>query len=290
MNFGVVFPQTEIGTDIYLIKEYIQEAEYLKYNHILAYDHILGANLDTRPEWTGPYNNKHMFFEPFILFSYMASITKNIEFATGIIILPQRQTALVAKQAATLDVLSEGRLRLGIGTGWNNIEYEALNENFSNRGVRSVEQIKLMKELWQNESLTFSGKWHKINNAGINPLPINKSIPIWFGGYHENVFKRVGELGDGWIGFFKTIKEGLQIINAIKSSAEINKRNSKDIGIEVPLSIQNNFNASDISKKITQLNKIGVTHISINTMNMGLKSNADHIKVIKDFKKIIDNL
>ena len=153
MNFGVVFPQTEIGTDISLIKEYIQEAEHLKYNHILAYDHVLGANLDTRPGWTGPYNNKHMFFEPFILFSYMASITKNIEFATGIIILPQRQTALVAKQAATLDVLSEGRLRLGIGTGWNDIEYEALNENFSNRGIRSVEQIKLMKEFWQNESV-----------------------------------------------------------------------------------------------------------------------------------------
>ena len=290
MNFGVVFPQTEIGTDISLIKEYIQEAEYQKYNHVLAYDHILGANLNTRPKWTGPYNNNHMFFEPFILFSYLASITDNIEFATGIIILPQRQTALVAKQAATLDVLSKGRLRLGIGTGWNNVEYEALNENFSNRGIRSVEQIKLMKELWKNSSLTFSGKWHKIDNAGINPLPINKSIPIWLGGYHKNVFNRVGEIGDGWIGFFKTMNEGLKIINSIKSSAETNERNSKDIGIEVPISIPINFNPSDISKKIVGLDKIGVTHISINTMNMGLKTSSDHIKIIKKFKKIIDNL
>jgi len=290
MNYGVVFPQTEIGTDISLIKEYVEEAEYLKYNHILAYDHILGVNSNTRPEWIGPYNHNHMFFEPFILFSYLASITKNIEFATGIIILPQRQTALVAKQAATLDVLSQSRLRLGIGIGWNNVEYEALNENFSNRGIRSVEQIKLMRELWKNDSITFSGKWHKIDNAGINPLPLKKSIPIWLGGYHTNVFKRVGEIGNGWIGFFKTIEEGVKIIEIIKSSAENHKRYSKDIGIEVPISISKNFNPSEIVRKITALEKIGVTHISINTMNMGLKTAHDHIDTIKKFKKIIDNL
>ena len=290
MKYGVVFPQTEIGTDISLIMEYVEEAEYLKYNHILAYDHILGANLNTRPEWIGPYNHKHMFFEPFILFSYLASITKNIEFATGIIILPQRQTALVAKQAATLDVLSKSRLRLGIGTGWNNVEYEALNENFSNRGIRSVEQIKLMKELWKNESITFSGKWHKIDNAGINPLPLKKSIPIWLGGYHHNVFNRVGEIGDGWIGFFKTIEEGIKIIKTIKSSAENYGRNSKDIGIEIPISLSKNFNQSEIIKKVIALDKIGVTHISINTMNMGLETSKDHIDIIKNFKKIIDNL
>ena len=289
MNFGVVFPQTEIGTDISLIKEYIQEAEYQNYKHVLAYDHILGANLDTRPKWTGPYNKSHMFYEPFILFSYLASITKNIEFATGIIILPQRQTALVAKQAATLDILSNGRLRLGIGTGWNKVEYIALNENFHNRGIRSVEQIKLMRKLWKNNSITFHGKWHTIDNAGINPLPTNKSIPIWLGGYHKNVFNRVGRIGDGWIGFFKTKEEGLRIIDIIKSAAERNKRNPENIGIEVPITIQKDFKHKEILKKITTLNNIGVTHISINTMNTGLENSKSHLNVIKEFKKVIHN-
>ena len=147
MRTGVVFPQTEIGSDPYVIRDYVQTAESLNYDHIVAFDHVIGANIASRPNWTGTYESRDIFHEPFVLFGYIAGITKRIELTTGIIILPQRQTVLVAKQAAALDILSGGRLRLGIGTGWNDIEYEALGENFHNRGRRSEEQIELLRNL-----------------------------------------------------------------------------------------------------------------------------------------------
>ena len=143
---------------------------------------MIGANLASRPDWRLPYSHLDAFHEPLVLFSYLAGFTKNIEFVTGIIILPQRQTVLAAKQAAELDLLSGGRLRLGIGIGWNAVEYEALGANFRDRGKRSEEQVELLRALWTQETLTFEGKWHKISDAGINPLPVQRPIPIWFGG------------------------------------------------------------------------------------------------------------
>src|ERR1044071_9083048 len=158
MRIGVVFPQTEIGTDAEVIRDYGQAAEDLGYSHILAYDHVVGANPASRPGWRGAYSHKDSFYEPFVLFGYLAGVTKTIELTTGIIILPQRQTVLVAKQAATIDVLSNGRLRLGIGIGWNPVEYEALGTNFKDRGSRSEEQIQIMRLLWTQELVTFEGR------------------------------------------------------------------------------------------------------------------------------------
>src|SRR5262245_54972749 len=162
MRFGVVFPQTEISADPMVIRDYAQAAEELGYHHILAYDHVIVANPASRPGWHSPYSHRDSFHEPFVLFGFHASFTKNIELVTGIIILPQRQTVLVAKQAAALDVLSGGRLRLGIGIGWNPVEYEALGENFKNRGRRCEEQVEVMRKLWTQELVSFEGKWHKI--------------------------------------------------------------------------------------------------------------------------------
>ena len=198
MRFGVVFPQTEIGADPLVIRDFAQAAEALGYHHILAYDHVIGANPASRPGWRPPYSHRDSFHEPFVLFGYLASLTKNIELVTGIIILPQRQTVLVAKQAAALDVLSGGRLRLGIGIGWNPVEYEALGENFKNRGRRCEEQVEVMRKLWTQELVSFEGKWHKITDAGLNPLPIQKPIPIWFGGTDDRALRRLARLGDGW--------------------------------------------------------------------------------------------
>ncbi len=165
MKIGVVFPQTEIGDDPGVIREYAQAAESLGFNHILAFDHVIGANTANRPEWSGAYKLSDQFHEPFVLFGFLAGITERIELVTGIIILPQRQTVLVAKQAAAIDVLSRGRLRLGIGVGWNAVEYEALSENFHDRGRRSEEQIEVMRALWTNDAVTFDGRWHKITDA-----------------------------------------------------------------------------------------------------------------------------
>ncbi len=173
MKIGVVFPQTEIGNDPVAIRDYAQAVEAMGYTHILTFDHVLGANPERPGGWKGPYTHRHAFHEPFVLFGFLACATMRVELVTGILILPQRQTALVAKQAAAVDVLSRGRLRLGIGVGWNAVEFEALGEDFHTRGKRVEEQIEVMRALWTKELVTFSGKWHKLPDAGINPLCVN---------------------------------------------------------------------------------------------------------------------
>ena len=209
MQIGAIFPQTEIGQDPGVIREYAQAVEELGYGHLLAFDHVLGADTSTRPDWRGPYTSKTMFHEPLVLYGYLAAITQRIELVTGIIILPQRQTALVAKQAAEVDVLSGGRLRLGVGIGWNDVEYEALGENFHNRGRRSEEQVELLRELWTKEAVTFEGRWHRVTAAGINPLPVQRPIPLWFGsGPTDAALQRIARLGDGWFPQFRPDDEG----------------------------------------------------------------------------------
>ncbi|MER3404742.1 MAG: hypothetical protein C4289_05905 [Chloroflexota bacterium] len=199
MQIGAIFPQTEIGADPVAIRDYAQAVEELGYAHLVAYDHVLGANTET-PERRGrrwPYTFQHQFHEPLVLFGYLAAITRRIGLVTGILILPQRQTALVAKQAAEVDVLSSGRLRLGVGLGWNEVEYEALGENFHNRGRRIEEQVTVLRALWTQPLVTFHGRWHHITDAGINPLPVQRPIPIWMGGTDERVLRRIARMADG---------------------------------------------------------------------------------------------
>ena len=195
MQLGAIFPQTEIGADPIAVKDFAQAAEALGYEHLLVFDHVLGADHTQRAEWNRPYNKDDMFHEPFVMFGYLAALTEKIEFCTGIIILPQRQTALVAKQTAEVDVLTNGRLRLGIGVGWNDVEYEALGENWENRGRRSAEQIEVMRMLWTQEVVNYEGRYHKITHAGINPLPVQRPIPVWFGGGAPQVVRRIGADG-----------------------------------------------------------------------------------------------
>src|ERR1700683_4079741 len=181
MQIGVVFPQTEIGGDVGALRGYAQRVEELGFRHVLAYDHVLGADPAVYPGWDGPYDVTTTFHEPFVLFGYLAGIT-SLELVTGIIILPQRQTALVAKQAAEVDLLSKGRFRLGVGLGWNAVEYEALGRSFSDRGRRSEEQVALLRRLWTEPSVTHAGASEQVNGAGLAPLPVQRPIPIWFGG------------------------------------------------------------------------------------------------------------
>ena len=286
MKTGVVFPQTEIGSDLGAVIEYTQTAESLGYDHLLAYDHILGANAGSRPGWAGSYRHTDTFYEPIVLFSFLSAITSTLEFVSGIIILPQRQATLVAKQAATLDILSKGRLRLGIGIGWNQVEYEALGENFHNRGKRSEEQIDMMRQLWTNELVTYQGKWHKITDAGINPLPIQRPIPVWFGGTSEAVIKRLARIGDGWFpqGFGPDDK-GKRIIERLRSYIVENGRNILDVGIEPRISI-NKGSPDDWLKELIAWKDLGATHISVNTMGAGFKSVEDHVAAIRTFKEV----
>lgn len=273
MEIGVVFPQTEIGSDPAAVAAYATTAESLGYSHLLAYDHVLGANTASRPDWQGPYTMNSMFQEPLVLFSYLAGLTKSIELVTGVIILPQRQTALVAKQAACVDVLSGGRLRLGVGTGWNEVEYEALGENFKNRGRRSEEQIDLLRHLWKDEAISFDGEWHKVTDAGLNPLPANRHIPIWLGGLAPAVIDRVGRIADGWFPFVnKNLASQIKQVHEVAKTAG---RNPADIGIECIVPVD-----SDVDF-LKSLQDQGVTQFALVTMNIGLKDPQAHIDAIK---------
>jgi len=212
MKIGVVFPQTEFPSDPLAIRDFAQAAEALGYQHLLAYDHLLGANPDREGGWSGPYTYLDPFQEPLTLFSYLAGLTDHLAFISGIIILPQRETVLFAKQAATLDVLSQGRLRLGVAIGWNEVEYIAQNKDFHNRGARIEEQVQVLRKLWTQELVTFEGQWHTILDAGLNPLPLQRPIPLWFGGHADPVLRRVATQGDGWLPIIKHPKQVLRLL------------------------------------------------------------------------------
>ena len=289
MRIGVVFPQTEIGTDAGVIHEFSQAAEQLGYRHILAYDHVLGANPASRPDWRPPYTNRSTFHEPFVLFGYLAGLTKTIELVSGVLILPQRQTALVAKQAAALDIFSGGRLRLGIGIGWNPVEYEALGENFGSRGQRAEEQVELLRLLWTQELVSFDGRWHKISDAGINPLPVQRPIPIWFGGGHDRVLQRLARLGDGWFPQLPPGDKCRAAIEKITTYAREAGRDPKTIGIEGRMTIRAE-SAETWQGQIEAWKELGATHLSVNTMNAGFRNPAAHIDAIRSFREVTKQL
>ena len=278
MKLGVVFPQTEIGTDPQQIADFATTAEAIGYDHLIAYDHVLGASVAGRPDWQGPYTSESLFHEPFVLFGYLAGLTRTLELVSAVIILPQRQTALVAKQAACVDVLSKGRLRLGIGTGWNAVEYEALGENFHDRGARSEEQIDLMRQLWAEEVVSYEGKWHKVAEAGLNPLPVRRGIPVWLGGMAPQVLDRVGRIADGWFPFYNpNLADQLQTVRA---AAERAGRDAADIGIECMVG----FDGADKARsRLQRLQDLGVTHTAVVTMNADLRDPQEHIDAIRRF-------
>ncbi len=287
-KLGVIFPQTEIGADPVAIRDYSQAAESLGYDYLLAFDHVLGANAASRPGWCGAYRHTDSFHEPFVLFGYLAAVTKRIGLATGVIILPQRQTALIAKQAAEVDILSSGRLRLGIGIGWNSVEYEALGQDFHNRGRRSEEQVEVLRALWTNELVTYDGRWHKITDAGINPLPVQRPIPIWFGGSADSVLRRTARMGDGWISNLGGPDERSRgTIDRLRDYARQESREPGSIGIETWLTVHRDAPerwATDAAAWVD----IGVTHISVNTMRAGFTSPQEHIDAIRRFKETVD--
>jgi probable F420-dependent oxidoreductase len=286
MQIGVVFPQTEIGNDPLAIRDYAQAVEEMGYTHILAYDHVLGASTANRPDWDGPYTSETPFYEVFVLFGYLAAVTQRVGLVTGVLILPQRQTALVAKQAASLDVLSNGRFRLGVGIGWNAVEYEALNEDFSNRGARSAEQITVLRALLADPVITFQGKHHYIHEAGINPLPVQRPLPIWIGGEAEAVLKRIGTMGDGWFPQSAPNDAMRATISRLRQYAREAGRNPEDIGIEARLN-PNRVPENEYVAFVDKWRELGATHLSVNTMGLNLPSPQAHINRLRQVKMIL---
>jgi probable F420-dependent oxidoreductase len=285
MQIGAVFPQTEIGNDPLAIRDYAQTVEGLGFSHLLAYDHVLGASPERLGAWR-PYTHESPFHEPFVLFGYLAGVTTTLRFATGIIILPQRQTALVAKQAANVDVLSGGRLRLGVGLGWNEVEYIALNADFHIRGRQIEEQVQVLRALWTQPLINFEGRWHTIPDAGINPLPIQRPIPIWFGGHAEQVLRRVARMGDGWLPNYPTPdKAAASLAQLDQYLAEAGRRRA-DIGLEARFSYGEGDPAAWLSL-MQDWQRAGATHLSVNTMGLGLATPGEHIKALQRFAQEI---
>jgi probable F420-dependent oxidoreductase len=287
MKIGVLFPQTEIGQDQGAIRAFAEAAEELGYDHLVVYDHVLGADPAHRQNWSGPYTHESLFHEPFVLFGYLAAVTRNIGLTTGIMILPQRQTALVAKQAAEVDRLSDGRLRLGVGVGWNDVEYEALSENFHNRGVRIEEQVAVLRALWTKEVVSFHGKWHRIVEAGINPMPVQRPIPLWFGGGRtETVVRRIARLGDGWFPQIRPDDAGRNALEQFRRFAQEAGRDPATIGIETGVRVSNGEDSLEQALRDVQTWKeMDVTHLSVRTMGAGFSTVDEHINAIRRFKQ-----
>jgi probable F420-dependent oxidoreductase len=285
VKIGITFPQVEIGTDPIVLRDYAQAAEGLGYTHILAYDHVLGADTSNRPPgFRAPYTKDSVFHEPFTLYSYLSAFTSTIEFVTGIIILPQRQTALVAKQAACVDVLSGGRLRLGVGLGWNAIEYESLNEDFHTRGRRMSEQVEVMRALWTQDVVEFHGRWHHIDRAGIKPLPVQRPIPVWMGGMSEPVLKRLAKIADGWFPQFADVHDpqAKETVDRMQSYVREYGRSPADVGIEGRVSMSAGT-PDDWGKAIERWGELGAGWMQINTMGAGWQE-RDHIEAMRRFK------
>lgn len=295
MKVGAIFPQTEIGTDLGAIRAFVHAVEDFGYDHIFIADHVLGADpqVHTHPS-LGRYSYKSVVHEPFTLMAYMAAITSRITLSTGILILPQRQTALVAKQAAEVDVLSGGRMRLGIGVGWNEVEFEALNQDFHNRGPRSAEQIAVMRALWTQEVVDFHGRWHDISHAGLNPLPVQRPIPIWLGvGGRQSprppdiVLRRVARLADGWCPNIPTNEDGQAIVAQVHQYAREAGRDPSQIPLEGRVRIGGRA-ADAWMKEVQAWQSLGATQFIAEAREGGLKFPDEHIAAMRQFKEVID--
>ncbi len=278
MQIGAVFPQTEIGADPGAVRAYAERVQELGFAHILAYDHVVGADPAVHTPWRGPYDLNTTFHEPLVLFGYLAAIT-TLELVTGVIILPQRQTALVAKQAAEVDLLTEGKLRFGIGVGWNAVEYEALGKSFTDRGKREEEQIGLLRRLWTDQSVTFNGDYETVTGAGLAPMPVQRPIPIWLGGSSPAAYRRTGRLADGW---FPQVLPGPKLDDAratVDAAAKEAGRDPAAIGMEGRVS-WGEGGAATLVDHVERWRNAGTSHLSVNTMGAGLGAVDGHLDAL----------
>lgn len=289
MQIGVIYPQTELPRDPEVIRQYVEAVEEMGYRHISAYDHVIGANPASRPGWRGTYDVDDAFMEPFALFSFMAAVAKKLSFATSILILPQRQTVLAAKQAATLDVLTKGKLRLGVGVGWNDVEYQVLNEEFENRGHRLEEQVELMRQLWSNRSVNFKGNWHEVNDSGINPLPVQRPIPVWMGGGADTVVKRIARMADGWMPQFSPDSRGRAMFEQMRGHAEEFGRDPKEIGLDGTVAARGD-DVDGWAETVTRWREIGATHVSVTTMGGDVSRSRDLDSHLERLRRLQDSL
>jgi len=286
LRLGVVFPQTEIGADPGGVLEYAQAVQELGFDHLLAYDHVLGGDRERHADLVGPYRAEHMFHEILVLFGYLAAVAPGLELVTGVVIAPQRQTALLAKQAAEIDIVTGGRFRLGLGIGWNPVEYEALGMSFSNRGRRFEEQIELLRRLWTEPVLDFDGRWHTVSAAGINPLPVQRPIPIWIGGSAEAALRRTAHLADGY--FPQRPLEGgwPATMEKMREWVEDAGRDWASFGVEQRINVAAGT-SDEWRQTADEWSAMGATHLSLTTMGAGLEGAGGHVERLREAREAL---
>lgn len=288
MHIGVVFPQTEIGRDRGAVRAFASAASELGYQHLIAYDHVVGSARSSESDAGGVYDIDSMFHEPFVLFGYLAALTE-LELVTGVLVLPQRQTVLVAKQAAEVDLLTGGKLRLGVGVGWNASEYAALGQDFTRRGARLDEQIELMRRLWAGGAVRHSGSFDSLSDVGLNPLPVQQPIPVWIGGMSDAALRRAGRIGDGW---FPLVQPGPKLSAAqsvVRHSAEALGRDLGTIGMQgyVNCALMKGERLLD---RLARWEECGATHVALSTMNAQLPHADAHLSAIAEASSTIADL
>jgi probable F420-dependent oxidoreductase len=290
MRIGAVFPQTEIGGDPSVIREYVTAVEEMGFDHLVIYDHVVGASVQNRPDWRGPYTSESMFHEPFVLFGYLAALTTRLELVTGVIILPQRQTVLVAKQAAEVDVLSGGRMRLGVGIGWNEVEFEALDEDFHTRGRRLEEQVEVLRALWTQPVVTVAGKWHTITEAGLNPLPVQRPIPIWFGGVADAAMKRIARIGDGWMPQMPPNERARELVEQLRADGRAAGRPANAVGIEARLGLGQIRDEAGWESFARGWRDLEATYLDLNTMGADYTNVGQHLDALRRAKAVVEKI
>jgi probable F420-dependent oxidoreductase len=274
LQIGVVYPQIELRGDPDAVRRIGKGAEDLGFDHVLAYDHVLGAvHAGRTPPLTGPYTEHDPFHDPLVMFAYLAGITERIGLTTGVLILPQRQTALVARQAADVDLLSGGRLRLGVGIGWNQVEYEALGQDFRTRGAREEEQIGLLRRLFTEPVVDFAGRFDRVDRAALVPKPA-RSIPIWLGGSGPAAFERAARLADGFI-FGGDTSGAIDAWKRLRDRVGSLGRPAGDFGADYM--VRASGGVGDLTAKIDAWREAGGSHVSVITMGLGLDSAGGHL-------------
>ena len=284
MKLGVVYPQIELRGDPQAVRQIGTTVESLGYDYLLAYDHVLGATHDREPRLTGPYNERHPFHDPLVMFAHLAALTQRIELVTGILILPQRQTVLVARQCADLDLLSGGRLRLGVGIGWNYVEYDALGQSFRTRGRRVAEQAMLLRRLWSEPLITFAGEFDHIERAALNPRP-QRRIPIWFGGFSEAAYRRAADIGDGFI-FTGAAERAIEGWGRVEHHLREAGRAVSDFGKELIVG-RAEKSPEEVAARIEGCRQWGCTHVAVDTMGRGMASADEHCRFIAEVRRLL---
>ena len=298
MRLGVMLPLADIGGEAGVVRDFALEAEAMGYTNLGLADHVLGVNAATRPDWGDRNTSADLFHDPFVCFGYLAALCRpTTEFSTQVLILAQRQAVLVAKQAASLDLLCGGRFRLGVGVGWNPVEFTGLNENFANRGRRSAEQVEVMQRLWAEPHVTFDGRWHCIEDAGINPMPVHRRIPVWFGGHVEQTLERIARLGDGWI--MNAYPPGAEVEGELAKLRRLTEAAGRDpaaVGLEVWISVGTGGEA-EWRREAAYWKTQGATHLTLTTTfgrrhhkRIAGRSAADHLTAMRRFQAAVADL